>query len=168
MGSPGPQGPAGAQGPVGPQGPSGTDPSLVQQVSTLQTQLNVLRSLVSQDASGNVSLTSPASRSDLTVADQAEEVGGNRTLSVGGSETVTIGGSTTTTVSGNSNTQAAHNLEIDAGDSIVLKTGSASVQLNKDGTIVVTGTNITMSSSGAMLIQSGGVLQLRGSAINLN
>jgi hypothetical protein len=166
-GTQGPVGPTGATGPVGPkgdtgtQGPSGVDPNLLQQIATLQAQLNALRSAISQSADGGLQVTSTADRSDATAGNFADTVGGNRTLSVDGSDSVTIGGS--------SNTQVSHTIVVEAGDSILLKRGGSTVQLNSDGSItILAATNLTMKAAGEMDLESTSTLTIKGSTVNIN
>ena len=60
------------------------------------------------------------------------------------------------------------NLSVQAGDSITLGTGSASIQLKKDGTILIKGKDITVSGSGKINIKASGDVVVKGSNIKQN
>ncbi|MCL4746160.1 MAG: type VI secretion system tip protein VgrG, partial [Burkholderiaceae bacterium] len=87
----------------------------------------------------------------LTIgAMQATTIGGSSSLSVAADQSVDTGGShaeqvadgRTTTVGKDDQLTVGKNLVIDAGDSITIKTGSASITMKKDGTIVIKGKDI--------------------------
>ncbi|HET6207233.1 MAG TPA: hypothetical protein VFD98_10520 [Terracidiphilus sp.] len=168
-GVPGAQGAVGPIGPIGPVGPKGdtgapgpgVDPSVLQQIATLQAQLNALTSIVSQGANGTLQVTSAADRADVTAGNFDDKVGGNRTVSIVGDDSLTIDGS--------SNTLATKSIVVQAGQSILIKSGGSSVQLEADGSITITaGSNLTMKAGGSMDIEAAGVMTIKGSAVNIN
>ncbi|MNT80711.1 hypothetical protein D3C72_2202110 [compost metagenome] len=55
-----------------------------------------------------------------------------------------------------------------AGDSITLTTGSASITMRKDGTIVISGKNITIDGSGAINIKASNNVVVKGQKILQN
>ena len=50
--------------------------------------------------------------------------------------------------------RSAKNLVVDAGDSVTIKTGSASITMKKDGTIVIKGKDITIEGSGKINVKA--------------
>ena len=54
---------------------------------------------------------------------------------------------------------------IDAGEALVLKTGSASITMKKDGTIVVKGKDITIEGSGKINVKASSDVVVKGSKI---
>ena len=62
----------------------------------------------------------------------------------------------------------AKNLVIDAGDSVTIKTGSASISMKKDGTIVIKGKDITVEGSGKINVKASSDIVMKGSKILQN
>jgi type VI secretion system secreted protein VgrG len=60
------------------------------------------------------------------------------------------------------------NLVIDAGDSVTIKTGSASITMKKDGTIVIKGKDITIDGSGKINVKASKDIVMKGSKILQN
>lgn len=63
---------------------------------------------------------------------------------------------------------AAKKITVDAGDEIMIKTGKASITLNKDGTIIIKGVNITLDGSGKINAKASNDVVLKGSTIVAN
>jgi len=57
---------------------------------------------------------------------------------------------------------------LNAGDSITLVTGSASITMKKDGTIVISGKNITIDGSGAINVKASKNVVVKGQKILQN
>ena len=57
---------------------------------------------------------------------------------------------------------------MNAGDSITIKTGSASLTMKKDGTIVLKGKDITIEGSGKINIKASSDIVMKGSKISQN
>ncbi|MNN98843.1 hypothetical protein D3C81_2183410 [compost metagenome] len=57
---------------------------------------------------------------------------------------------------------------LSAGDSITLTTGAASITMKKDGTIVISGKNITIDGSGAIDIKANRNVVIKGQKILQN
>jgi type VI secretion system secreted protein VgrG len=66
----------------------------------------------------------------------------------------------------------AQNMErkvlVQAWDEIVFKTGSSSITMKKNGTILIEGTDITLKSSGKVNVKSTNDVIINGSKINEN
>jgi type VI secretion system secreted protein VgrG len=57
---------------------------------------------------------------------------------------------------------------IDAGDSVTIKTGSASITMKKDGTIVIKGKDITVEGSGKIDAKASKNIVMKGQKILQN
>lgn len=99
-------------------------------------------------------------RSAKIAADDATDIGGGHTLKIAKDSSNDVGGSDSFKV--------GKNFVIDAGDSITLKTGSASISMQKDGTIVISGKDITIKGSGKIGIKASSDITMKGSKINEN
>lgn len=101
-------------------------------------------------------------------AAHALTVGGAQTVSVGANQTISIGNNKTETVGSDSTVNVGKRLVVDAGDEIVVDTGSASVVMKKDGTILISGKDITIQGSGQIDVKAGGDIVFKGSRILQN
>lgn len=59
-------------------------------------------------------------------------------------------------------------IEITASDEIVLQTGKSLIQLKKDGTILIKGTDITIVGDNNMAVKAGNKVILKGSKMGEN
>jgi type VI secretion system secreted protein VgrG len=108
--------------------------------------------------------------------DQSVSVGNGRSTEIGKNDSTTIGKDQTLTVSGTRTTEidkddaltVAKKLTIDVGDEITLKSGSASITLQKDGTITIKGNDITFDGSGNINIKAASNVTVKGSKISQN
>jgi type VI secretion system secreted protein VgrG len=91
--------------------------------------------------------------------DQQIAVGGTQAVSVGRDMNVTAGGNKTEQAVGSLMYRAGRTIVIDAHDEIVLRTGAASIQMKKDGTVVIRGKDITILGSGKINVREEGVVQ---------
>ena len=101
-----------------------------------------------------------AGRTTKVAADDATQVGGALALKVGKGAGVDI--------AEDGSVKVGKNAVIDAGDSILLKCGSASIELKKDGTIVIDGKDITVQGSGKITVKASGDIKMNGSNIHQN
>jgi len=85
-----------------------------------------------------------------------------------GSLLCSIAESRETSIGSNDLLTVGKNLVVNVADSITLRTGSASISMNKDGTIVINGTNITFEGSGKISIRASGQIVMKGSKILQN
>ena len=98
----------------------------------------------------------------------ALDVGKNLGTEVGGGEKRDIAKDRATTVGGEDTLKVGKNLAINAADSISLTTGSASIVMKKDGTIVIKGKNITIEGSGKISVKASSDVVMKGSKILQN
>jgi len=68
-------------------------------------------------------------------------------------------------IGNNDSLEAGKNRFINAGDRITLETGSATVSMEKDGTIQIKGKDITIQGSGKINAKASGAITLKGSKI---
>jgi type VI secretion system secreted protein VgrG len=80
--------------------------------------------------------------------DQDVEIGQAQSVDVGRDQTFTIGKNQTFEVGSSHSTNAAKSVTITAGDSITLRTGAASITMRSNGSITISGGNITIDGSG--------------------
>ena len=96
------------------------------------------------------------------------EVGENDSLKVGKSQTVGVAEDRTSSIGKDDSLTVGKNLIINAGDSVTLKTGSASISMKKDGTIVIKGKDITIEGSGKVSVKASSDIVMKGSKILQN
>lgn len=101
-------------------------------------------------------------------AKQTIEVGADMSESVGANQSYSVGGGRSATIGKDDALKVAKNLMIDAGDSVTIKTGSASITMKKDGTIIIKGKDITVDGSGKINVKAGGNIVMKGSKILQN
>ena len=122
------------------------------------------------------SITVGAAQSVNVGANQSVTVGSDRTISagaklstsVGSDESRTVGGGRSTNVGKDDALKIAKNLVIDAGDSVTIKTGSASISMKKDGTIVIKGKDIQIEGSGKINVKASSDVVIKGSKVGIN
>ncbi|MCO5066556.1 MAG: type VI secretion system tip protein VgrG [Rhizobiaceae bacterium] len=117
-------------------------------------------------------------------ANQSTSVGGDQTLSVAKKRSSSIGNDDSTAVSGayalsvskasstnveqDMTVKVGKKLMIDVADEVTIKCGSASIMMKKDGTIQVSGKDITIKGSGKININASSDVKIKGSTINNN
>jgi type VI secretion system secreted protein VgrG len=100
--------------------------------------------------------------------DRSHTIGKNDTHSVGKNLSQSVGDNRSSSVGKDDSLKVGKNLSIDAGDSITIKTGSASITMKKDGTIVIKGKDITIEGSGKINAKASGDITMKGSKILQN
>jgi type VI secretion system secreted protein VgrG len=96
------------------------------------------------------------------------DVGSNLSTSVGKNESRSVGEGRTASVGKDDALTVGKNLTISAGDSISITTGSASITMKKDGTIVIKGKDITVEGSGKINVKASSDIVMKGSKILQN
>jgi len=121
-------------------------------------------------------VTVGASQSISVGVSQSTSVGSNRSVTVGSKLSTQVGADESRKVGGGRSTQVAKdeglkvgkNLVIEAGDSIQLTTGSASITMKKDGTIMIKGKDIRIEGSGKITVKASGDVTVKGSKVGIN
>jgi type VI secretion system secreted protein VgrG len=116
----------------------------------------------------NQTISAGANRTVSAGANQSVSVGSAASMTVGADESRTVTGGRTTSIGKDDQLQVTANLVFDAGDSITLKTGSASISMNKDGTITIKGKDITLDGSGNVNVKASSDIVMKGSKISQN
>lgn len=121
-----------------------------------------------EDVSKDETISIGGKRTESVGKDESITISGNRTEDVTKKEQVTIGDQRTVSVSKNDSLTVGKNLVIDAGDEVLIKTGSASINMKKDGTITIKGKDITLDGSGKVNIKASSDVVIKGSKITQN
>lgn len=114
------------------------------------------------------SLTVGANQSTNIGNSHSVNVGNNQTTSVGKNQSSSVGENRSASVGKDDSLTVGKNLVIDAGDSITIKTGKASITMKKDGTITITGKDITIKGSGAINAKADKDVVIKGKNILQN
>ncbi|UOA28984.1 type VI secretion system tip protein TssI/VgrG [Pseudosulfitobacter sp. DSM 107133] len=101
-------------------------------------------------------------------ADQSVNVGANHTFAVAEDSTTNVGKNMSTSVGEDKTVDVGKNLQVTAADSITFTCGKASIQMKKDGTIVLEGKDISITGKGKIVAKASGDMTLKGSKINQN
>ena len=131
----------GPQGPAGPAGPPGTvSKELLQQIATLQTQLDALRAVLAVDAAHSVTLTAGHDLLEQVGGSQSISVDLDRTTHVARNDSLTVDGSSVTSVGKSWQLAGAQDVQLRAGTGITLQAQSARYALGtSDGSAYLPG-----------------------------
>lgn len=100
--------------------------------------------------------------------DNRSSVGGSQSVAVSNDDSLSVGGNRAAHVSKNDALSVGKQLVIEAGDSVVIKTGSASIEMKKNGDILIKGKNIKVDASGKVDIKASSDVKIKGSKIAQN
>jgi type VI secretion system secreted protein VgrG len=100
-------------------------------------------------------ITINGGRTETVAKDEKVTINGGRSETIAKDEGVTISGGRTVKVDKDDSLTVGKNLKITASDSISLTTGSASITMNKDGTIVIKGKDIKIDGKDISVLGSG-------------
>ncbi len=103
--------------------------------------------------------------SDSTLGNRTQRVDGNDSLSVGADQAIHIGGQQAVMVAKGQHITVGKKLLIEAVDEIKLVVGQASLVMKKDGTIEISGGNITLKGSGKINVKATGEVKIKGSKV---
>ncbi len=101
-------------------------------------------------------------------ADQSTTVGANQNNTIGSDQSDNVSGARTTSVGKDDALTVAKKLSIDAGEEINIVTGSASINMKKDGTITIKGKDITIDGSGEIVVKASKNMTMKGQKILQN
>ncbi len=121
-----------------------------------------------EDVGSNETITIGANRTEKVGDNESVSIGSNQTTDIGKNESRSVGQNRDTSVNQNDSLDVGKNFSLSAGDSITLTTGSASITMKKDGTIVISGKNITIDGSGAIDIKASRNVVIKGQKILQN
>jgi type VI secretion system secreted protein VgrG len=100
--------------------------------------------------------------------DRGETVVGKRTDNIGKDHQSSVGGSLIVSIKKDQLVNVEKNFQLEAGEKIVLQTGDASITMNKNGTILIKGKDISVECSGKHNIKADGDIAMKGSKITQN
>ncbi len=109
-----------------------------------------------------------AGRSINVGADQGTSVAGTASMKIGKDEGRSVTGERTTSIGKDDKLSVGKNLVITAADMISLTTGDASIEMKKDGTVVIKGKDITIQGSGKITVKADSNIVMKGSKIEQN
>jgi type VI secretion system secreted protein VgrG len=121
-----------------------------------------------ENVSKDESITIGGGRTESVTKDESITINGGRTESVAKDEGITITGGRTVSVGKDDALTVGKNLSITAAESITLTTGSASIVMKKDGTITITGKDITIKGSGEIVGKADKNITMKGQKILQN
>ncbi|NPV05333.1 MAG: type VI secretion system tip protein VgrG [Syntrophaceae bacterium] len=115
---------------------------------------------MSLNVGSNQSVTVGGAKTETVTLASAETVGGAKALTVGGALAVTVAGAMNTAVGlGQAEevglikkTMVGKSYDIAAGDSIRITCGKSSIRLDKDGTIEISGTGVSVNGSSRVAV----------------
>ncbi|WP_102794755.1 type VI secretion system Vgr family protein [Bowmanella denitrificans] len=138
----------------------------------------------SRDVGGNESVSIGQSRTHTVAINEAIAIGAAQEIVIGGAQAVEIGAAQNTDVGLNQlvsvgknrsvdvgdddSLKVGKNLVIDVGDAVIIKCGKASISMKKDGTISISGKDISIKGSGAIDVKASKDLVLKGKKILQN
>ncbi|MEZ6136495.1 MAG: type VI secretion system tip protein TssI/VgrG [Pirellulaceae bacterium] len=99
---------------------------------------------------------------------QKIDVGTNQIIKIGENQSLTIGEDRTTKIGNNDALSVAKVLTINAGDEIIIQTGSSVISMRSDGTIDISGKDITINGSGQITGTAKKDMVLKGKKILQN
>ena len=95
----------------------------------------------------------------------SDTVGGERTAEIGGSDVLSVAGDRSTSIGKNDRLSVAKKLLIDAGDEVTISTGSASITLKKDGTVIIKGKDIILDAAGNASLKAKNDVVIKGKRV---
>jgi len=107
-------------------------------------------------------------RTETVDRDETITIQRNRTETVGKDEQITIGENRSLTVGKNETITVGKKLAISVGDEISIVCGAASINMKKDGTIQISGKDISISGAGAIDVKAAQNVAVKGLKIDLN
>jgi type VI secretion system secreted protein VgrG len=113
-------------------------------------------------------ITIVGNRTKTVKKDETISIAGNRTENVKKTETVSVKEARTHQVGENDTLDVGKVLAVKAGESITLTTGKASICMNKDGTIIISGVDITTDAKGEKVVKAAKNITMKGQKILQN
>ena len=121
-----------------------------------------------EDVGGNETIGISGNRNETVQGNEGIEINGNQSTQIGQNESRDVAQNRSTGIKQNDSLDVGKHFSLNAGDSISLTTGAASITMKKDGTIVISGKNITIDGSGAINIKANKNVVVKGQKILQN
>jgi type VI secretion system secreted protein VgrG len=117
---------------------------------------------------GNQSLSVDKNRSIAVTGNQSTNIDGSRSVGVDKDDALSVTKKRTVSIGTDDTLSVGKKLVMEAGDEIVLKTGSATIAMKKDGTITISGKDITIKGSGKVNVKASSDVIVKGSKVLAN
>ena len=127
-----------------------------------------VRGKLAHHVKGAASYTVGHDRAAEIGRDDHLSVGGDRSAEIGGSDSLRVGRDRTASIGKDDRQSVARKLLIDAGDEVTITTGSASLTLKRDGSVIIKGKDIVIEAAGDASIRAAGDVVLKGRKILQN
>jgi type VI secretion system secreted protein VgrG len=106
---------------------------------------------------------------ETVAGDKKSAVGGDRSDSVLGDLSEEVSGQKNVLVKGNYRVESQAEYELEAASKIALSTGVASITMEPNGKIEVSGTDVTFkTAAGKVHIDAGGIITIKGAMVKIN
>ncbi|MGC5698857.1 type VI secretion system tip protein VgrG [Pseudomonas sp. NFXW11] len=122
----------------------------------------------SEDVGGNERISIGGNRDEQVQGNEALEISGNHSTRIGQSESHQVARERSSDIGQDDSLNVGKHFALNAGDSISLTTGAASITLKKDGSIAISGKNISIDGSGAITIKASRNVVVKGQKILQN
>jgi type VI secretion system secreted protein VgrG len=113
-------------------------------------------------------ITIHGARTETVDKNETIAIKGARTEKIDKDETHGVTGGRTTSIGKDDKLSVGKNLVVTAADSISITTGSASITMKKDGTIVIKGKDIKIEGSGKINVKASSDVVIKGSKVGIN
>ncbi|HET7755680.1 MAG TPA: hypothetical protein VFK87_00340 [Steroidobacteraceae bacterium] len=130
---PGPQGPPGPAGPQGLPGAAAPVKEILQQIASLQRQLDTLAAIVAVDASGSTSLTAARDMAEQVGGSQSVTVNTDRTTRIVRDDTLSVGRAATTSVGTTWQLASGKGAKLSVGTGVALQANTAGLTIDASG-----------------------------------
>ncbi|WP_372836424.1 type VI secretion system Vgr family protein [Puniceibacterium confluentis] len=100
--------------------------------------------------------------------DQGSKIARNYSLEIGEESVTKVGKNMSFTIGENLNVESGKNIVVKAVDSITFTCGDSNIQMKKDGTIVISGKDISITGKGKINVKASSDITMKGSKINQN
>jgi type VI secretion system secreted protein VgrG len=127
-----------------------------------------VRGKLSHHVKGDASYTVGHSRAAEIARNERLSVGGDRSVEIGGSDALGVARDRKASIGKDDRLSVASRLLIDAGDEVTITTGSASITLKKDGSVLIKGKDIVIDAAGNASITAAGEVVIKGTRILQN
>ena len=127
-----------------------------------------VRGKLTHHVKGDASYTVGQSRAAEIGRNDDLSVGGDRSAEIGGSDALRVARDRTTSIGEDDRLSVAGKLLIDAGHEVTITTGSASITLKRDGTVMIKGKDIVIDAAGGVSIKAAGDVVIKGTNIRQN
>jgi type VI secretion system secreted protein VgrG len=121
-----------------------------------------------EDVGGNETIDINGNRNETVQGNEGIQINGNQGTRIGQNESRDVAQNRSTGIKQNDSLDVGKHFTLNAGDSISLTTGAASITMKKDGSIVISGKNITVDGSGAINIKANKNVVVKGQKILQN